>query len=91
VVFGSGGHDFLPNGPVLRALAADPAVTGVTNLRIDAASSGKIPVLAHSYDPVGAPVPLVLTAGVLQPATTNWCWRPPPPGGSAPASDRSCR
>jgi putative ABC transport system permease protein len=64
VVFGSGGHDFLPNGPVLRALAADPAVTGVTNLRIDAASSGKIPVLAHSYDPVGAPVPLVLTAGV---------------------------
>jgi hypothetical protein len=64
VVFGSGGHDFLPNGPVLRALATDPAVTGVTNLRIDAASSGKTPVLAHSYDPVGAPVPLVLTAGV---------------------------
>jgi FtsX-like permease family len=64
VVFGSGGHDFLPNGPVLRVLAADPAVTGVTNLRIDAASSGKIPVLAHSYDPVGAPVPLLLTAGV---------------------------
>jgi FtsX-like permease family len=64
VVFGSGGQDFLPNGPVLRALAADPAVTGVTNLRIDAASSGKTPVLAHSYDPVGVPVPLVLTAGV---------------------------
>ncbi len=64
VVFGSGGHDFLPNGPVLRALATDLAITGVTNLRIDAASSGKTPVLAHSYDPVGAPVPLVLTAGV---------------------------
>ncbi|HEX5295816.1 MAG TPA: FtsX-like permease family protein [Streptosporangiaceae bacterium] len=70
VVFGSGGRDFLPNGPVLRALAADPAVTGVTNLRIDAASSGKIQVLAHSYDPVGAPVPLVLTAGV-PPARDN--------------------
>jgi putative ABC transport system permease protein len=64
VVFGSGGHDFLPNGPVLRALASDPAVSGVTNLRIDAASSDTVPVLAHSYDPVGAPVPLVLTAGV---------------------------
>jgi hypothetical protein len=64
VIFGSGGHDFLPNGPVLRALATDPSVTGITNLRIDAATSGKTPVLAHSYDPVGAPVPLVLTAGV---------------------------
>jgi hypothetical protein len=64
VIFGSGGKDFLPDGPVLRALATDPAVTGVTNLRIDAASSGNTPVLAHSYDPVGAPVPLVLTAGV---------------------------
>lgn len=64
VIFGSGGHDFLPNGPVLRALVTDPAVTGITNLRIDTASSGATPVLAHSYDPVGAPVPLVLTAGV---------------------------
>ena len=80
VVFGSGGHDFLPNGPVLSALATDPAVSGITDLRIDAASSGGTSVLAHSYDPVGAPVPLVLTAGapparddelVLAPATAR--------------------
>jgi len=64
VIFGSGGHDFLPSGPVLRALAADPAVAAITDLRISAASSGATPVLVHSYHPVGAPVPLVLTAGV---------------------------
>src|SRR5262249_53295760 len=70
VIFGSGGQDFLPNGPVLRALAADPAVTGVTNLRIDAASSGKTPVLAHSYDPVGVP-PARDDDLVLAPATAR--------------------
>ena len=63
-VFGSDGHDFRPNGPVLRALATDPAVAGLTDIRIAAASSGATPVLAHSYTPVGAPVPLVLMAGV---------------------------
>lgn len=63
-VFGSDGQDFRPNGPVLRALATDPAVAGLTDIRIAAASSGATPVLTHSYTPVGAPVPLVLMAGV---------------------------
>jgi hypothetical protein len=63
-VFGSDGHDFRPNGPVLAALATDPAVAGLTDIRIAATGSGATPVLAHTYKPVGAPVPLVLMAGV---------------------------
>lgn len=53
-VFGSDGHDFRPNGPVLAALATDPAVAGLTDIRTAAAGSGATPVLAHSYKPVGA-------------------------------------
>jgi len=80
VVFGSGGHDFTRAGPALRAMAADPDVTGITDLRIGAATSGTVPVLLHSYEPAGKPVPLVLTAGtppagagdlVLAPATAR--------------------
>jgi hypothetical protein len=50
---------------VLRALATDLAVAGLTDIRIAAANSGATPVLAHTYTPVGAPVPPVLMAGVL--------------------------
>jgi hypothetical protein len=80
VVFGAGGHDFTQAGPALRAMAADPDVTGITNVRIGAASSRAVPVLLHSYEPAGRPVPLVLTAGappaqagdlVLAPATAR--------------------
>ncbi|MEP7024882.1 MAG: ABC transporter permease, partial [Actinomycetota bacterium] len=63
-IFGFGGHDFRPVKPALRALATDPAVAGITNMRVAAASSGTASVLTHTYDPVGAPAPLVLTAGV---------------------------
>jgi hypothetical protein len=63
-VFGSDGHDSRPNGPVLAVLATDPAVAGLTDIRIAAAGSGATPVLAHSYKLVGAPVPLVLMSGV---------------------------
>jgi hypothetical protein len=79
-IFGFGGHDFRPAKPALHALAADPAVAGVTDMRVAAASSGPASVLTHSYDPVGAAVPLVLTAGarpagrddvVLAPATAH--------------------
>jgi hypothetical protein len=80
VVFGAGGHDFTRAGPALHAMAADPDVTGITNVRIGAASSGTVPVLLHSYQSPGTPVPLVLTAGaspakdgdlVLAPATAR--------------------
>jgi len=63
-VFGSDGHDFRPNGPVLAALATDPAVAGLTDIRIAATGSGATPVPAHTYKPVGAPVAPILMAGV---------------------------
>jgi hypothetical protein len=37
-VFGSDGHDFRPNGPVLAALASDPAVAGLTDIWLAATS-----------------------------------------------------
>jgi hypothetical protein len=68
VALGGDGHDFRPAGPVLRALAADPDIAGLTDLRVGAGSSGAASVTAYSYHPVGAPAPLVLAAGRL-PAT----------------------
>ena len=65
VVFGFGGQDFSPAKPVLAALAADPDVVGVTNLRVAAGTSGAITVVTNSYDPVGTPVPIVLTDGAV--------------------------
>lgn len=79
-VFGSGGHDFIRADSALRAMAADPDVTEITSMRIGAATSRTVPVLLHSYEPAGTPVPLVLTAGappvqaddlVLAPATAR--------------------
>ncbi|MEP7178689.1 MAG: FtsX-like permease family protein [Pseudonocardiales bacterium] len=70
VVFGFGGHDFSPAKPVLLALAADPDVVGVTNLRVGAGTSGAVTVVTNSYDPVGKPVPIVLTDGAI-PAEDN--------------------
>ena len=63
VIFGSGGHEVAPTGPVLRALAADPAVAGVTDVRVGAGTSGATSVVTHTFDPVGPPTPMVLTAG----------------------------
>lgn len=64
VIFGSGGQDFAPTTPVLRALAADPAVAGVTDLRVAAGTSGATSVITHTFDPVGPPTPMVLSSGV---------------------------
>jgi hypothetical protein len=63
VALGSDGHDFRPAGPVLRALAADSDIAGLTDLRVGAGSSGAASVTAYSYHPVGAPAPLVLASG----------------------------
>ncbi|MDQ4134300.1 MAG: hypothetical protein M3179_14125, partial [Actinomycetota bacterium] len=63
VIFGFGGHDFAPSGPVLNALAADPAVAGVTDVRVAAGTSGATSVITHTFDPVGRPTPMVLSAG----------------------------
>ena len=62
--FGRGGQDFGPAQAQLRALAAHPDVAGVTDLRVGAGTSGGTTVVANTYEPVGAGVPIVLTAGV---------------------------
>jgi hypothetical protein len=63
VALGTDGHDFRPAGPVLRALAADTGIAGLTDMRVGAGSSGAASITAYSYHPVGAPVPLILASG----------------------------
>ena len=61
---GAGGQDFGPARQVLRAVAADPDVTGVDDARVASAQSGQVSVESFTYDPVaGKPVPVVLTGG----------------------------
>ena len=68
---GENGHDSGPVGQVLRAIAADRAVTGVADLRIGGAQSGRVSIESFSYDPVaGKRVPVVLTGGRM-PASAN--------------------
>jgi hypothetical protein len=62
-IFGFDGQDFTTPGPVLSALADRPEIAGVTNMRVGSGRSGRVSVVTHSYDPVGSPVPLVLTSG----------------------------
>jgi hypothetical protein len=62
--FGFSGQDFGPASQVLRAVAADPDVTGVEDARIGGAQSGAVSVESFTYTPVaGKRVPVVLTAG----------------------------
>jgi FtsX-like permease family len=62
---GEGGQDFSPAGSqVLRAVAADPEVTGVDDALVDGAQSGQVSVESFTYTPVGGKrVPAVLTGG----------------------------
>jgi ABC-type lipoprotein release transport system permease subunit len=62
---GEGGQDFSPaTSAVLRAVAADPAVTGVDDALIGGAQSGQVSVESFTYDGVsGKQVPAVLTGG----------------------------
>ena len=61
---GLGGQDFGPAGQVLRAVAADPDVTGVDDARVAGAQSGQVSVESYTYAPVaGKQVQVVLTGG----------------------------
>ena len=61
---GFSGQDFGPASQVLRAVAADPDVTGVDDARIGGAQSGQVSVESFTYDAVaGKRVPVVLTGG----------------------------
>jgi MacB-like periplasmic core domain/FtsX-like permease family len=62
--FGFNGHDPGPVGRVLRAVAADRDVTGVDDMRIASAQSGKVSIESFTYDAVaGKKIPVVLTSG----------------------------
>ncbi len=68
--FGFSGHDLGPASQVLRAVAADPDVTGVDDARIGGAQSGQVSVESFTYDPVaGKRVPVVLTSGRMPAAS----------------------
>jgi ABC-type lipoprotein release transport system permease subunit len=68
---GLNGQDFGPAGQVLRAVAADPAVTGVIDARIGGAQSGRDSIESYSYAAVaGKRVPVVLSGGRM-PADAN--------------------
>jgi len=71
VILGSDGHDFAPATAVLTALSRRPEVAGITDVRIGAGTSGRVSVITHTYQPVGDPVPLVLTAGVAPAAPAD--------------------
>ena len=80
-LLGLSGQDLGPAGQVLRAVAADPDVTGVDDARIGGAQSGQVSIESYTYDPVaGKRVPVVLTDGRM-PVTrrTRSCSAPPPP------------
>ncbi len=61
---GLSGQDFGPASQVLRAVAADPDVTGVDDALVGGAQSGQVSVESFTYTPVGGKqVPVVLTGG----------------------------
>jgi ABC-type lipoprotein release transport system permease subunit len=64
---GHGDQDFGPARPKLEAVAAHPDVTGVNDGRVDVADAadGKTTIPLYSYDPVGRPLDVVVTAGQL--------------------------
>ncbi|MGQ0716434.1 MAG: FtsX-like permease family protein [Pseudonocardiales bacterium] len=62
---GFNGEDFVPSQPALAAVAADLDVAGVNDARVAVATVGDTAVTLYTHDPVGAPVPAVLTAGRL--------------------------
>jgi hypothetical protein len=62
---GLSGHDFTPAASqVVRAVAANPDVTGVDDALVGGAQSGQVSVESFTYDAVaGKQVPVVLTGG----------------------------
>ena len=62
--YGVDGQDFAPAAAASRAAAADRDVTGLLDLRIASAQSGRVSIESYTYAPVdGERVPMVLTAG----------------------------
>jgi hypothetical protein len=61
---GLSGQDFGPASQVLRAVTADPDVTGVDDALVGGAQSGQVSVESFTYTPVGGKqIPVVLTGG----------------------------
>jgi ABC-type lipoprotein release transport system permease subunit len=63
--FGFNGQDPGPVRTVLEAIAADPDVAGVNDARQAVAEAPQASVTMYTHDPVGSPVPAVLTDGQL--------------------------
>jgi hypothetical protein len=62
--FGFNGQDGGHTAAALRAVAADPDVTGVEDARIGGAQSGQVSVESYTYAPVaGKAVPAVMVSG----------------------------
>jgi cell division protein FtsX len=62
--FGFNGQDGGHTAAALRAVAADPDVTGVDDARIAGAQSGQYSVESFTYEPVGGKAtPVVMTSG----------------------------
>jgi cell division protein FtsX len=64
---GDGDNEFGPARQKLEAVAAHPDVAGVNDGRVDVANAadGRTTVPLYSYDPVGRPIDVVVTAGHL--------------------------
>ncbi len=63
--YGEGGQDFSDSKAELGVIAADPDVDGTMDALNDVASSTNAPVSLFTYDPVGAPIDVVVTEGRL--------------------------
>lgn len=70
---GASDQDFVPGRQVLEAAAAVPDVIGINDSRIDVADAagGTTTVPLYSYDPVGQPLDVVMTAGRLPGSATE--------------------
>lgn len=62
---GFNGEDFVPVDELTELMAADPDVVGVNDTRQAVAEVGSVDVPVFSFDPVGAPLDLVVTEGRL--------------------------
>lgn len=68
---GEDGQDMAPAAGVIGAVAADPDVVGLNDARVGVAESGTRTVRLYTYDPVGAPIDVVLSAGRMPAAASE--------------------
>lgn len=64
VFLGYAGQDYFPADLILSALDANPDIGGLLDVRYAVGYAGESVVKTFSYEPVGDPVPIVLTDGV---------------------------